>query len=1305
MTDNSFTINKNNINEVLEATKEILNKMGVDGKLSYQLNEDGTYTILFDNEPLPIGLGKNEPPRNKNIPKPTFIPNINYVIKDISEAIVTYKAFLNDLDEMGELSNVGYITGELRQYYNGLKDASGIKIALLNQYLNNVISVINYGVLMYIKKDTENKAELAEMIDGLFDATDFLYEGIGNINTLDDLDMNISENKVTEVEKLSITEFIDGFNMVDEVYEELYQNIAEEFVNKLNVAYFKFKCEEEPRLLNGIVESLYFSGSTINDKNSPKYNEGLKTFKEEFTNLVFGKYNHSTEDIEKSDIPLNIWENKETTDYDRAILLTVYNNFDGLYKSGVVDSDLYKFAENYKGENYRFKSLEALSIVGEVGEIINTENWFKQDIDLSGGNIKEKLNNIIREYETKMENIILNFAEKEKDLFTSYAFDDEEINIINESLIKNNYLKEGEEVPPYSEIFMEIYRKEGPQGIQNIFSSVDDSIDIAETFGKNSFLGDMIKHDIYDGFIKKYKASIDDLITKKLALDSSKANYRMSLASSLDVSKVNDEQYKEALKQLGDKAQYLEPWQIETYALTQNNEELKSLLNETYHNQVASRQGYNEALLQAKGMVGNNDSAILSVIRGAYTTGVGWYDGLLNSIKGVARLGTADGIISTDDYRQNYLQELLATDFSIYKDYYDTNSDNHENVVKMLSHNYSYESLKSFKDKNGNNLFTEEYINKAQEKNISYYELLYSKGLIDKEEYHIYSNLNERKDDGNKDIYLKLANNSLKKDIRKLEYNISNSIGNMTIPLVLSTFVNPWAGTIWTGLSVTGNEREALLVSGKQDDASTWMQAAAKGAIAACSEKLLGSIKGLGNKSDKLLDIFNSNNPLMQRFMSNKAGKLFARVLSNQVNETFSELAENVGNHVVDLIGNGELPTLKELSNETWQTIYMTFITTPLLNLMGGEMQKNDKSYGNRKIKTNINGVEFEYTRNELASFCNDNGDVDHEGFFKYLILKEKVSNYGDYYTIDGEDLTKSDFFKAYFVNSDYDSLTRSVDTYKKIIAKQDYRRDISTLDVIMYKIFDSINNGNGLNSDYEYYRNIAMLLSESSDIQNKLKNDEILKDRYNSIMEWIYVIEGKISEMNEKSFSNVPGLENILVKSDIKDREKLARALEYLRKANSELPDFLRRNRTEINLMDSNKPNKIIKSAINGKRGTITEGTFYPNDGKIEIYDYGLSQGYEQFFGVYAHEKAHSLDFGLLEGENVYWSEQNWKDAISADATSVSDYGDTDVTEDFAEMVKRYVLARAGYESMKELNHEFPNRMKLLRSIIKESR
>ena len=113
-----------------------------------------------------------------------------------------------------------------------------------------------------------------------------------------------------------------------------------------------------------------------------------------------------------------------------------------------------------------------------------------------------------------------------------------------------------------------------------------------------------------------------------------------------------------------------------------------------------------------------------------------------------------------------------------------------------------------------------------------------------------------------------------------------------------------------------------------------------------------------------------------------------------------------------------------------------------------------------------------------------------------------------------------------------------------------------------------------------------------------------------------------------------------------------------------------------------------------------ITTGEYYTYLDIIKIYKTGIFDN--EVFGTIAHELGHAMDNYMVTALGTYFSEELsiWRYATLSDYNSVSEYGDTHISEDFAEMCSVYAKALVGEADIDEVENDYPERLKVLKAL-----
>lgn len=144
------------------------------------------------------------------------------------------------------------------------------------------------------------------------------------------------------------------------------------------------------------------------------------------------------------------------------------------------------------------------------------------------------------------------------------------------------------------------------------------------------------------------------------------------------------------------------------------------------------------------------------------------------------------------------------------------------------------------------------------------------------------------------------------------------------------------------------------------------------------------------------------------------------------------------------------------------------------------------------------------------------------------------------------------------------------------------------------------------------------------------------------------------------------------------------------------------------IKIYDGTKPEGLITLLV--KRGSdpetknfVSSGTFDPNENAVIIYET------DDVGRTFRHEISHKLDNAISSLTSTigdYFTEEHsdWKNAVKQDNNSVSIYGDTKITEDFAEFGMKYSEALMGITDINEFRKKYPNRIKLFEDLVRIS-
>ncbi len=982
-----------------------------------------------------------EPQREYNGPKQRSNQTFSKIDINLSNAYQIAQLYKNALTSLGNYQyhiNRSYITEKLSAYYNVIGDNTAELIYTLAYFATGLSETINMCVSMYMTKDEKDYAELESLCNDLWGTlaeNAAIYKSVAESYGNDPAVYDPLSN-------LTARDYEDILREGDAFFEGLYVESVEEFQARIEIAYQNVLRQAVPQVYNMLFEFCYTS-----------YNDGSQTleeYKNQFAQSIISEYYiDGLNGIESPEnIPDDLWNQEGNTDYDRALLLITYddkfldlsdNSYNLVTFSGnaftralettfhpekIVDTELYEDnpinniccgAFEYLANVKRLYTTDYTNMtVKEVVDYITRETdnlkyhsyadlnessfflstLYRQASITSGRTYSDSNNtyySCLHWADSLPDEVVLKWMnrdfdpnnpnryteEDESDRYTSVAEIKEQCRLTYDSLLENNpsYIAElsalginnADDFYRYEvysqtfdkDIFHEEYAHEN--GVYNYYNllrtyysnSFQDQTVVNYIYGNTSKSSDELVSDQLDrvfathtdrngmrminqfqlvdffnddNLYVPFANALGELCNKKLRIDAVKNNFEMSAAEQLNVDDVTEEDmeivknlYYDDLTNIGGIDYYCitdyetgdgvikhgTRWDIlseqEQKALAKiykiNPDYATRLVNGGYNNLIADSEGHASAINTAQGIL---DGKIIGVDlgdfgRGAESFGVGFGDGLFDSIRGVKRFVYADGKMDTRDYYASYLQSELQ--------------------------NSEYEWT-------------------------------------------------------------------------AITYNLGSSTGNMTIPMILSAFVPVYgqlASLLWTGMSTAGNETEHLMWEGV-DRATAFQIGALKGLIAIGSDKLLGGLTGISDTADKPLKMFSKLfNGGEKVGMGTKLLRFAATMFSNQVNEMKDELVENALGYAVDAVYGRDLPTLDEFVQESWQTAYMTFLSTPLINFMGGAFQKAGVNVP-QKVKLN-DGLYATYSAAEINRFVDANGNLDQKAFFIFLSENNRFSD------------------------------------------------------------------------------------------------------------------------------------------------------------------------------------------------------------------------------------------------------------------------------------------------------------------------
>ena len=502
-------------------------------------------------------------------------------------------------------------------------------------------------------------------------------------------------------------------------------------------------------------------------------------------------------------------------------------------------------------------------------------------------------------------------------------------------------------------------------------------------------------------------------------------------AKKLDTSTVTDEMRKRAKSKFNsNELKYLEDWQIDAYALLLSKDSSNSGFAWNLYHEGNPRGAFNNLIIQgraydsAKSQVNVMTAAeyIWATISGF---SIGTYEGVGNFITGLADVVWADGEVSEAEYRQQFVRQLLTTDYSLFQKYRDKDP----NTINMLGSNYDdpvYISKLNLKNLTSNEL--EEMIAYAKNNSIPRFEIEYMLDIISEEEYakykSLYQMMNSKTDI---DYFAGLADKSWLTGYTNVIYSVGQGVGNMLIPLTLNILSGYCPALSYlsiglTSLSSAGKQKENLMQQGITNQGIIWTNSILHGVIEGLGEAVFGKVldTSWGQKIYSNLEKIPGIGKILT-LTDDVIGKIdnlpfgtpvFKQFLKNDLKEILEELGENAWGYLVDgTLGLG-FPTTEELLAESWQTIWQTALTTPILNAFSGVSNKNLK----KTIKL-ANGLTISLSLSDLYSCRNENGDINSDALLELLQRNNAIKGRFSLNTIKSR---MNDFFNGYGIISDY---------------------------------------------------------------------------------------------------------------------------------------------------------------------------------------------------------------------------------------------------------------------------------------------
>lgn len=678
----------------------------------------------------------------------------------------------------------------------------------------------------------------------------------------------------------------------------------------------------------------------------------------------------------------------------------------------------------------------------------------------------------------------------------------------------------------------------------------------------------------------------------------------------------------------------------------------------------------------------------------------GTQDGLEMFGSGIVNLFNPSGVPSSDSFKAMFLMMALED--------------------KILETYFNESEVKEIKEKLNSGEYTKEDIKRL---------------------------LNEKGEDYNSvlDNYvLPDGLNSVKNNVLSKLYSSSVSIGNMLPSIALGVITgNPLIGSISMGVSSTGNAMSSALIEGA-DPTVAFLYGLCIGLSETTLGYFLGKVPGLSKGAESITNP-TTFKAILKSIFVNATGEfkeeglqfildsqVFSRIFLGKT-ITFDEfiagtaesafmgfftsilmgggqLAINVGSQHINLTANQVLDYYNALRIEdsTLRMQRLQELAGPLgisLNLFGSN--KKDLTYDQiDQIIQNYIDEENKKQNSSLIPYYdlalllkteNDFNGITQKSLLNYLLHKTQnlTESYEENFVIELLKLNLS-LDENHTIDKVYENREMEIGSVsnkelsrvlkikidklinilssrmkfeaflKRKIYKNDYNIYLHAFEVLFKEA-----KGIGLEISEKAYKRLMILSSKyEENYQNALNMEGIINAEYTSdydsaLLDNLGGVEYRISSQWGSSKVGIDNITNIL----------------------SEMPNILKENIKEIFFTTSSAEapywgfvfsDPHMRAAASANPNGIL--TFYESVNKSKTNKQTLY-----------HEAAHFFDF-----KNHVSSSQEWGDAVLSDKNSVSDYGKSNLSEDWAESVGYYYVM--GSELF---NKKFPNRAKIIESLL----
>ncbi len=946
--------------------------------------------------------------------------NIN--IRDTSnfEPIISYLGDCNTNVESlkTKLQNIkNGLPSELLKDYQSLSTPIFESIQKVSNDITNATNRINKSLTIYATVEDDLSSKLSGVYDSIFNDEDYEEELMYYVNKED--------------EKISYEEFLELVNSSEEYFNKQREQLYNEFLVKLLTATPTIIKNNGTTAYNDTVEMVYL---IISDEKigSNEYQEGLKNFKNKFATKVLNGYDNldfvpecylrdqddynkallalsfdSDDFYQKQDRILTVFHeiDDRTLNIDDKIETTYQRNLDTFYelKDMLLDCD-----EKDPKKILEYYQSEMSNIFALASGMKDSNNGFFISDNTYNGSVDEWYKAIEN---TKAFEMIKDYVDIDN---KNYIFE-----------LTNNL-----------DFLSAVYQYDGMNGLVNLYNNYIGGCTGTDSINKNYILnGDIdtiIRYSSFNRSINSLYYVTQNTTEKLKIVNDNEKTALLLFAKDLDVSDVTDEDIEKAKGSINfistyllgckDYEKYIDEWQIKAYAkIASRDKEIASrLLNFTdgadrgiFNNEIMEGYAYDVAKTRVDEMTDEN--LVMSILKDLVFTnvyGIGY--GLTGFTEGIGHAFSADGSKSQRQMEHEYILSLLAGDYSLYAKYSNGDSE----VVDMLSTDYTMDYIYSLKLKDATNKDLDELYKMCVDNKIPRYEIEYFSGNINYEEYASYKLLSNTDEETLK-LFAKLGNSSTSKWFSEKVFKLTNSVGNMLIPTVLNigALATGPAGLGIKGLSGTlsalsygsmflstyGKTKNSLIGSGEKDNTFILVNSLLHATVETTTEYLLGRVlrtsgSGLTRKNaiiDQLgigkfahaADTFNNY------LISQGCNRKLAKYLSNALGEIIEENTENLLIWGSDAITYGafkgelKLPSIDEIVNTTWETTWMTALTTPILNGM------QELALCNVPHNLRIAGKDVQISLSELLLFTNEStNEIDYYGLIDYL---NETKNYG----------------------------------------------------------------------------------------------------------------------------------------------------------------------------------------------------------------------------------------------------------------------------------------------------------------------